>query len=71
MKDQLNWKSEHLSSELNKRNRDYGEKTEELKLLARKQEEAMKDIEKLERKLLERMEFEVRTSDNSFEKFRF
>ena len=56
-------------SELNKKNRDFGEKMEELKVLSRKQFETSKELEKLERKLLERMEFEVRTSESGYEKF--
>jgi len=60
-----------LSSELNKRNRDYGEKIEELKLLSRKNEETAKDVEKLERKLLERIELDARMSESSYEKFKF
>jgi hypothetical protein len=71
VKDQLAWKAEHLGSELGRRTRDFGEKSEELKLLARKQEEAAKTIEKLERKLMEKIEAESRCGEMSLEKLRF
>lgn len=70
-KDQLAWKAEHLGQELTKRTRDFGEKAEEVKLLARKQEEAAKSIERLERKLLDKLEAETRSGEMSLEKFRF